>query len=63
MSLAKEVLAESHALVEKMLKQECSAAGVLLAQLEEKERNWPYGQPEWRRKYMQPDQPEPPGEE
>jgi hypothetical protein len=60
MSLAREVLAGCHALVEKMLKEERSAAGVLLAQQKEKERNWPYGRPAWMEKYSKPEQP--PGE-
>lgn len=57
MSLAREVLAGSYALVDAMLKKERPAAGVPLTQPKEKEHDWPYGEPAWARKYAGPEKP------
>ena len=60
--LVKEVLAGSYATVDALLKQqeERKPINVLLAQQEERQRNWPYGPPAWREKYMKAEQSEQP---
>lgn len=56
--LVRQVLADSYALVDRMLKEQedQKPVNVLLAEQEEKARSWP----EWKRKYMQAEPPEQP---
>jgi hypothetical protein len=58
--LAKKILSKSHELVDQMLKEERSAARVLLKEQENKRKQSAIPRPAWLEKYEQPEQP--PGE-